>query len=158
MLFRSDILMLMEKENIKPSLFTYKLIIDLKGRSNDMSGIEMVLNEMKASGVEPDFATQTMVAKFYIDGGLTEKAEAIISEMEMEYIKDKRHAIRSLLHLYAALSKPGEVARIWKLCTEPKLEDFMAAIEAWGKLGCIEQAEETFEAMLKTTQIGRAHV
>ena len=148
----ADILMLMEKENIKPSLFTYKLIIDLKGRSNDMSGIEMVLNEMKASGVEPDFATQTMVVKFYIDGGLTEKAEAIISEMEMEYIKDKRHAIRSLLHLYASLSKPGEVARIWKLCTEPKLEDFMAAIEAWGKLGCIEQAEETFETMLKTTQ------
>ncbi|CAM0951439.1 unnamed protein product [Alopecurus aequalis] len=148
----ADILMLMEKENVKPSPFTYKLIIDMKGRSNDMSGIEMVLNEMKASGVDPDFATWTMVAKFYIYGGLTEKAEAIISEMEMEYIKDKRHAIRSLLHLYAALSKPDEVARIWKLCTEPKLEDFMAAIEAWSKLGCIEQAEETFETMLKTTQ------
>lgn len=148
----ADILMLMEKENIKPSPFTYKLLIDLKGRANDMSGIELILNEMKASGVEPDFATRTMVAEFYISGGLTEKAEAVISEMEMEYIKDKRHAIRSLLHLNAALSKPGEVARIWKLCTDPNLEDFMAAIEAWGKLGCIKQAEETFEAMLETTK------
>uniref|UniRef100_A0ACD5T6W2 Uncharacterized protein n=1 Tax=Avena sativa TaxID=4498 RepID=A0ACD5T6W2_AVESA len=147
-----DILMLMEKENIKPSPFTYKLIIDLKGRSNDMSGVELVLNEMKASGVELDFATRSMVARFYIYGGLTEKAEAVIREMEMGYIKDKRHAIRSLLHLYADLSKPGEVARIWKLCTEPNREDFLAAIEAWGKLGCIEQAEKTFEAMLETTR------
>lgn len=146
-----DILMLMEKENIKPSPFTYKLLIDLKGRSNDMPGIEVVLNEMKVSGFEPGFATRTMVAKFYIYGGLTEKAEAVMKEMEMEYNKDKRHAIRSLLHLYAALSKPDDVARIWKLCTEPKLEDFLAAIKAWGKLGRIEQAEETFEVMLKTT-------
>uniref|UniRef100_A0ACD5TD62 Uncharacterized protein n=1 Tax=Avena sativa TaxID=4498 RepID=A0ACD5TD62_AVESA len=148
----ADIQMLMEKENIKPSPFTYKLIIDLKGRSNDMSGIELVLNEMKASGVEADFATRTMVARFYIYGGLTEKAEALIREMEMEYVKDKRHAVRSLLHLYADLSKPDEVARIWKLCTEPNREDFLAAIEAWGRLGCIEQAEETFEAMIETTR------
>lgn len=148
----ADIIMLMEKENIKPSPFTYKLIIDLKGRSNDISGVEVTLNEMKAAGVEPDFVTQTMVAKFYISGGLIEKAKAVVSEIEMEYMKDKRHAVRSLLHLYAALSKPDEVARIWKLCTEPKLDDFMAAIEAWGKLGCIEQAEETFEAMLEATQ------
>jgi pentatricopeptide repeat protein len=149
----ADILMLMEKENLKPSLFTYKLIIDLKGRANDMSGIELVLNEMKASGLEPDFATWGMVARFYIYGGLTEKAEAVISEIEMESSKDKRHAIRSLLHLYAALGKQGEVARIWKLCTEPNLEDTRAVILAWGKLGCIEQAEETFEAMLKTTKM-----
>uniref|UniRef100_A0ACD5VZZ1 Uncharacterized protein n=1 Tax=Avena sativa TaxID=4498 RepID=A0ACD5VZZ1_AVESA len=148
----ADILTLMEKENIKPSPFTYKLIIVLKGGSNDMSGMELVLSEMKASGVELDFATRTLVAKFYIYAGLTEKAEAVISEMEMDYIKDKRHAIRSLLLLYADLSKPGEVARIWKLCTEPNRGDFVAAIEAWGKLGCIKQAEETFEAMLETTK------
>ncbi|XP_062223855.1 pentatricopeptide repeat-containing protein At1g80270, mitochondrial-like [Phragmites australis] len=145
-----DILMLMEKENIKPSPFTYRLLINLKGQSNDISGMELVLNMMKDNGVEPDFATQTMVAKFYISGGLTEKAEEVIRAMEV-YIKDKRHAIRSLLDLYAVLGRPDDVARIWKLCTEPKLEDFLAAIEAWGKLGRIEQVEETFEALLKTS-------
>ncbi|KAJ1298308.1 hypothetical protein BS78_01G442800 [Paspalum vaginatum] len=146
----ADITTLMEKENIKPSPFTYKLLIDLKGRSNDLLGIKSVLNVMKDNGLKPDFATQTMVAKFYISGGLTEKAEEVISDMEV-YIKDSCHAIRSLLDLYATLGRPDDVERIWNSCTEPELEDFLAAIEAWGKLGRIEQVEETFEALVKTS-------
>lgn len=144
----ADIITLMEKENIKPSPFTYKLLIDLKGRSHDILGIESVLNLMKDDGLKPDFATQTMVAKFYISGGLIEKAEEVITAMEV-HIKDNPHAIRSLLDLYATLGRPDDVDRIWNQCTEPKLEDFLAAIEAWGKLGRVEQAEETFEALAK---------
>uniref|UniRef100_A0A0D9WWV1 Pentacotripeptide-repeat region of PRORP domain-containing protein n=1 Tax=Leersia perrieri TaxID=77586 RepID=A0A0D9WWV1_9ORYZ len=146
----ADVLMLMEKGNIKPSAFTYKLLIDLKGRSNDMAGIEVVLNEMKACGIEPSIAIRSMIAKFYLHGGLTEKAEEVAKEMEVQLLelkKDRRNVIRSLLHLYAALNKPDDVARIWKLCTEPNVEDFLAAINAWGELGRVEQAEETFEAM-----------
>ncbi|XP_034578223.1 pentatricopeptide repeat-containing protein At1g80270, mitochondrial [Setaria viridis] len=146
----ADILMLMEKENIKFSRFTYKLLIDLKGQSNDILGMESVLNTMKDNGLEPDFATQTMVAKFYISGGLTEKAEEVIRAMEV-YVKDNREATRSLLDLYAILGRPDDVQRIWNSYTTPKLEDFLAAIEAWSKLGRIEQAEETFEALVKTS-------
>lgn len=145
-----EILTLMEKENIKPSLFTYKLMIDLKGRSNDTLGMESVLNLMKENGFEPDFGIQTMVAKFYISGDLAEKAEEVINAMEV-YVKDNRHAIRSLLDLYAILGRPDDVERIWNLCTEPKLEDFLAAIKAWGKLGHIERAEETFDTLVKTS-------
>lgn len=145
-----DILTLMEKENIKPSLFTYKLMIDLKGRSNDILGMESVLNLMKENGLETDFTIQNMVAKFYINGGLAEKAEEVITAMEV-YVKVNRHAIRSLLDLYALLGRPDDVERIWKLCSEPKLEDFLAAIKAWGKLGHIEKAEETFDALMKTS-------
>ncbi|OEL34165.1 Pentatricopeptide repeat-containing protein, partial [Dichanthelium oligosanthes] len=143
-----DILTLMEKENIKPNRFTYKLLIDLKGRSNDTLGMELVLNAMKDNGLEPDFATQTMIAKFYISGGLTEKAEEVIRAMEL-HVKDSRDAIRSVLGLYAILGRPDDVERIWNLCTEPKLDDLLAAIEAWGKLGRIEQVEEAFEALVK---------
>ncbi|KAF8731864.1 hypothetical protein HU200_015808 [Digitaria exilis] len=146
----ADILMLMEQENIKFSRFTYKLLIDLKGRSNDMLGMEQVLNVMKDNGLEPDFATQNMVAKFYISGGLTEKAEEVIRAMEV-HASYHREATRSLLGLYAILGRPDDVKRIWNSYTEPKLDDFLAAIEAWGKLGCIEQVEETFEALVNTS-------
>ncbi|KAG0542179.1 hypothetical protein BDA96_02G080700 [Sorghum bicolor] len=145
-----DILKLMENENIKPSLFTYKLMIDLKGRSNDTLGMESVLNLMKENGFEPDFGIQTMVAKFYLSGDLAEKAEEVTNAMEV-YVNANRHAIRALLDLYAILGRPDDVERIWNLCTEPKLEDFLAAIKAWGKLGHIESAEETFDALVKTS-------
>ncbi|KAL8225393.1 hypothetical protein R6Q57_017950 [Mikania cordata] len=39
----ADVLLLMEKENVKPSLFTYRLLIETKGMSNDIIGMEQVL-------------------------------------------------------------------------------------------------------------------
>jgi pentatricopeptide repeat protein len=64
---------------------------------------------------------------------------------------DNRRAIRSLIDLYAILRRPDDVERIWKSCTEPMLDDYLAAIGAWGKLRHIEQVEETFEALRKTS-------
>ncbi|TVU39997.1 hypothetical protein EJB05_13442, partial [Eragrostis curvula] len=146
----ADIVMLMEKENVKPSSLTYKLLIVLKWRLNDTSDMESVLDMMKANGVQPDFATQTIAAKFYMSRGLTEKAEEAIREMEV-YINKRRHSIKPLLDLYAILGRLDDVSRIWKSCREPKLDEYLAAIEAWGKLGCTEEVEKTFEALLQAS-------
>ncbi|CAA2956235.1 Hypothetical predicted protein [Olea europaea subsp. europaea] len=48
----ADVLLLMEKENIKPSLFTYQVLIDAKGQSNDIAGMEQIVETMKAEGLE----------------------------------------------------------------------------------------------------------
>jgi pentatricopeptide repeat protein len=145
------IFMLMGNENVNPSPITYSFLIDLKGLSNDMWGVESVIDMMKANGVEPNFGTQTMVAKLYISRGLTGKAEEAIRAMEV-CINDKPSAIRSLLDLYAIIGRPDDVGRIWELCTEPNSLDYLAAIGAWSKLGHIEQVEETFENLLRTSQ------
>ncbi|KAG1370941.1 putative Pentatricopeptide repeat-containing protein [Cocos nucifera] len=146
----ADVLLMMEKENVKPSLFTYRLLIDTKGRANDISGMEQIIETMKGEGVEPDLLIQAMVAKHYIFGGLNEKAEAALKEMEGDDIKVNRAACKALLPLYAALGKADDVGRVWKACeAHPRLEECLAAIEAWGKLGQIENAEAVFENMLK---------
>lgn len=147
----ADVLLLMEKENVQPSLFTYTILLDTKGQSNDMGGMEQIFETMKAEGIEPDFRTQALLAKYYVYGGLKEKAEAILKEMEGGDIKENRGACRDLLPLYASLGKADEVRRIWNACeSNPKLEDCTAAIEAWGKLQKIEEAEAIFDRMLKT--------
>ncbi|XP_058107442.1 pentatricopeptide repeat-containing protein At1g80270, mitochondrial-like [Magnolia sinica] len=146
----ADVLLMMEKENIKPSLFTYKLLIDTKGRSNDMTGMEQILETMKAEGLEPDLLLQAMVARHFISGGLNEKAQAVLKEMEGDSLKVNRGACKLLLPLYAALGEADEVDRIWNVCeTNLRLEECLAAIEAWGKLGRVENAEAVFEKMLK---------
>ncbi|XP_028081907.1 pentatricopeptide repeat-containing protein At1g80270, mitochondrial-like [Camellia sinensis] len=49
------------------------------------------------------------------------------------------------------LRKADEVGRVWKVCeSNPNPDECMAAIEAWGKLNKIEEAEAVFERMLKT--------
>lgn len=149
----ADVLLFMEKENILPTLFTYRLLIDTKGQSNDITGMEKLLETMKEQGIEPDHTIQAMIAKYYVRGGLTEKAEAVLKEMEGGDLKGNRAVHGSLLTLYAELGKADEVGRIWKMCkskTNTPMEEYLAAIEAWGKLGKIEEAEAVFEKMAKT--------
>ena len=83
----ADVLLLMEKEIVKPTLFTYKILIDTKGQSNDIAGMDQIVETMKAEGIEPDINTLAVLARHYASGGLTEKAEAILKEMENIFIK-----------------------------------------------------------------------
>ncbi|KAJ7976602.1 Pentatricopeptide repeat-containing protein, mitochondrial [Quillaja saponaria] len=120
----ADVLLLMEKENVKPSLLTYKILIDTKGQLNDITGMDQIVETMKAEGIEPDLQIQAILAKHYASGGLTEKAEAVLKEMEGGNLKENRWACRSLLPLYAELGKDDEVGRIWNFCeSNPRLEE-----------------------------------
>ncbi|KAA8537351.1 hypothetical protein F0562_026962 [Nyssa sinensis] len=101
--------------------------------------------------IEPDIQTQTILARRYVSGGLKGKAEAILKDIEEAGLKGNRGAHRALFPLYASLGNADEVRRIWKVCElNPKIDECMAAIEAWGKLGRIEEAEAVFEKMLQT--------
>lgn len=150
----ADVILMMEKENVEPSPFTYRLLIDVKGRANDISGMEQIVDRMKAEGLEPNLMIQSTVAKYYIFAGLNEKAEATLREMEADDIKENRAARIALLPLYAAFGRADDVGRIWKICkSNPHPQECLAAIEAWGKLGQIENAEEVFEDMLKIWKV-----
>nr|POF19703.1 pentatricopeptide repeat-containing protein, mitochondrial [Quercus suber] len=117
----TDILLLMEEENLKPSLFTYRLLLDAKGESHDLVGMELLFENMKAEG-----------------------------EIEERKLKESTEVRRALLPLYASLGNSDEVARIWKECElDLTLNESIAAIEAWGKLGKVEEAEAVFEMILQ---------
>ncbi|MQM00915.1 hypothetical protein Taro_033665 [Colocasia esculenta] len=147
----ADVLLMMEKENVKPSLFTYKLLIDTKGRAKDIVGMEKVVESMKNEGLEADVAIQGMIARHYLFAGLKDKAAEVLKEMEGDDIMENRGACNSLLISYASLGKEEDVERIWKVCetNHPRLDECLAAIEAWGKLGNVEKAEAVFEKMAK---------
>ncbi|KAH7667296.1 TPR-like protein [Dioscorea alata] len=148
-----DVLLMMEKENIKPTRFTYKLLIDSKGRSNDISGMEQIVDAMKAEGIDPDMTIQAMIAKHYMFAGLNEKAESVVKEIEGSEINKNRNSCKVLLPLYAALGKTEDVTRIWKVCeADPRPDERLAAIEAWGELGHVENAEKIFDDMMKTSK------
>ncbi|XP_042408857.1 pentatricopeptide repeat-containing protein At1g80270, mitochondrial-like [Zingiber officinale] len=141
----ADILQMMEKENVQPTLFTYKILIDVKGEVNDIPGIEQIVEMMKER-LKPDPWIKSVIAKAYISAGLKDKAEATLKEIESEDVQENRAVCRFLLPVYAALGKADDVERIWNVCdAKPHLAERIAAIEAWGNLGKIEKAEEIFE-------------
>ncbi|KAG8045241.1 hypothetical protein GUJ93_ZPchr0008g12149 [Zizania palustris] len=147
-----DVLAMMEKENLKPSLFTYNLLADMKGAVGDIEGMEKVIDKMQEDGIEPDLMTQATIAKHYIFGGHHEKAEKILVQMEGDGIKKNRVGCKFVLPLYAFLGKNAEAERIWKVCEAngAHSDECMSAIEAFGRLGDVEKAEEIFENMFKS--------
>lgn len=147
----ADVLLLMEKENVKPNLFTFKLLMDTKGQLNDISGMEEILEKMKEQGFEADLHIRFILARHYASAGLKEKAEAVLKEMEQGNLSENRKASRNLLRIYAELGQADEVERVWKSCeSNPRPGECIAAIEAWGKLNKIKEAEAIFDKMLKT--------
>ncbi|KAK1664414.1 hypothetical protein QYE76_052573 [Lolium multiflorum] len=144
----ADVLAMMEKENVKPSLFTYKLLVDTKGASRDFEGMEKVVESMQADGIEPDILLQATLAKHYIFGGHRGKAETILELMEGDDIKANRNACHVVLPLYGFLGKKDDVERIWQVCeANPRLDECLSAIDAFGRLGDVEKAEKVFEDM-----------
>lgn len=146
----ADVLLLMEKENIKPTLFTYQILIEAKGQSNDLTGMEKILETMKSEGLEPDIRFQAMLAQQYVYGGVKEKAKEILKEMEGSNLNEKRRVCSSLLLSYASLESFDDVKRVWEVCkSNPRLHECMRAIEAFGKLKKVEEAEAVFDQMSK---------
>lgn len=146
----ADVLLLMEKETLKPSLNTYKILIDTKGLSNDITGMEKIMETMKSEGVELDLRAQFIIARNYASAGLKEKAEKLLKEIEGESLEENRHVCKDLLSIYGFLQNADEVTRIWKICEEnPRYNESLAAILAFGKIDKVKEAEAVFEKMLK---------
>lgn len=144
----ADLLIQMEKDNVKPTVFTYNLLIDTKGESKDITGMDQIVQTMKEEGIEPLNETHYIMARHYISAKFKDKAEAVLKEMEGGDARENRSACRYLLVLYGLLGKADEVSRIWEICqSDASIYECLAAIEAWGKLKKIKEAEEVFEKM-----------
>ncbi|KAG0466770.1 hypothetical protein HPP92_018350 [Vanilla planifolia] len=145
-----DVLLIMEKDNVKPTLLMYKILIDVKGHSRDIVGMEKVLENMKAESIVPDNALRAMIACHYIAAGFNTKAEKIMKEIENDCRRGNSDAWRFLLPLYATQGKVDDVKRVWKSFEASAcIDDFVSAIKAWGKLGLVEEAETFFDKMAK---------
>ncbi|PWA71859.1 Pentatricopeptide repeat-containing protein [Artemisia annua] len=149
----ADVLLLMEKENIKPTLFTYRLLIETKGHSNDIIGMEQVLETMKSEGLKPDLRLQLALARQYFFGGLKEKTKEILKEVEGGNLNENRRVCSSLLPIYALLGSVDDVKRVWEVCqSNPRTEECMNAIDAFGRLKKVDEAEAVFNDMSKKWQ------
>lgn len=148
----ADVLLMMEKENVKPSLITYEILIEMKGQKKDIAGIEQIVETMKADGLEPNANILASVARYYVAAGLRDKAAAVLKEIEGGDMKKTRWVYHSLITIYASLGRDDEVGRIWEARASglPHVDECAAVIEAWGRLNKIENAEATFDKMLET--------
>lgn len=146
-----DIILQMEKNDVEPSVFTYQILVDVKGQTNDIPAMEQVVEEMKAQGLKPSSRVLTSMARYYANAGLKDKAESLLKKLEGDDLVKNRWACCFLIPIYASLKKPEEVERIWSFCKEsdPRPLECLATVEAWGSLKEVEKAEAAFDQLLR---------
>ncbi|VVA97747.1 unnamed protein product [Arabis nemorensis] len=150
----SDVLLLMERENIKPTRGTYQFLINSKGLAGDITGMEKLVETMKEEGIELDPEIRATLARCYIRAGLKERAEEVMKEIEGEGLNQTPWVCRSLLPLYADIGDKENVRRLCRFAEQTlRYDNCIAAIKAWGKLKEIEEAEAVFERLVKKYKI-----
>ncbi|GER39873.1 pentatricopeptide repeat-containing protein [Striga asiatica] len=145
----SRVLTIMENENVKPNHFTYHILIDTKGQLGDIPGMEQVVETMKKSSCGPNFKTQLTLARHYASNRLLDKSEAILKKIEGGNLVKNRWTVKFLLPVYGLLGKADEVRRLWRACgpESPSFNECLAAIDAFGRVGLVEEAEGAFRKL-----------
>ncbi|CAH8327408.1 unnamed protein product [Eruca vesicaria subsp. sativa] len=145
-----DVLLLMEKEKIKPTRGTYQFLINTKGLAGDIAGMDKLVETMKEEGIELDPELQATLARYYIRAGVKERAEEIMKEIEGEGLEQTPWVCRSLLPLYADIGDKENVRRLSRFVEQTlRYDNCISAIKAWGKLKEIEEAEAVFDKLVE---------
>lgn len=146
----ASVLSLMDRENVKPSERTYSILVDAKGRLRDREGIKKVVMTMKARGMEPNNVTKANLAKHDASFGMKERARALLEQIDGGNLKRHQRDCKHLLPLYTMIGEVEQVKRVWKICEmNPFHDEATAAIEAWGKLNGVEEADKVLLRMLE---------
>ncbi|CAH8379089.1 unnamed protein product [Eruca vesicaria subsp. sativa] len=116
------------------------------GSLNDLDGVEKVVEEMKDDSSWDTFAN---LASIYAKAGLYSKAEAALKSLEEKMNPHKRDSYHFLISLYAGISNPSEVYRVWELLKKghPNVNNSscLAMMQALSRLKDMEGIKKVFK-------------
>ncbi|XP_057849128.2 large ribosomal subunit protein mL101 (rPPR4) [Cryptomeria japonica] len=140
----------MKRKNISQDKFTYNIRMNICAAMSDIDGMEKVLLEMKYNPmVNTDWSTYGNLANIYIKAGLSDKAQAMLQEMEMKINQWDRELFIYLITLYAGVGNKDGVNRMWQSLKSafPKLTNmnFICMLDSLVKLDDLEGAEKLIE-------------
>ncbi|WCJ27022.1 Tetratricopeptide repeat (TPR)-like superfamily protein [Euphorbia peplus] len=136
------------KENyVSPDNLSYRMCISSYGARYDLQGIERVLNEMEHHlGDRMDWNTYAVVANFYIQAGLSNKAYDALRKSEEKIDEKDGSGYNFLISHYATLGNKAEVWRLWDLgkhrCKKQINRFYKTMLQSLVKLGDLEGADK----------------
>ncbi len=143
----------MKTLGIARDVYTYNILMDWKAQSGDIVGMEQIFEELKADEVvKPDAATYGTLASTYVKSGDLVKAKVFLHEMEEGDVIRRRAAYDILLAQYSTIGDYEAVERVWaksKSLPGISTSTYVTMLEALGKLGKVERAEEIYKVLTK---------
>ncbi|XP_052165398.1 pentatricopeptide repeat-containing protein At1g07590, mitochondrial [Oryza glaberrima] len=141
----SKILAQMKGDLVTPHTSTYNILLKIKANEHNIDGVARVFNDMKRAKVEPNEITYGILAIAHAVARLYTVSHTYVEAIENSMTGTNWSTLEILLILYGYHGKAKELKMTWDLMQglphiRPK--SFILAIEAFGKVGSIDQAEE----------------
>ncbi|XP_058196785.1 pentatricopeptide repeat-containing protein At4g21705, mitochondrial [Rhododendron vialii] len=145
-----DILKEMKRNKVSPDNFSYRICINSYGVRSDIEGMEEILKEMVSHPhILMDWNTYSVVANFYIKGGLKDKAIDAMRKCEERLSNKDGLGYNHLISFYARLENKDEVLRLWDLekssCKRCINRDYITMLESLVRIGDLNEAEKVLK-------------
>ncbi|KAJ0968053.1 hypothetical protein J5N97_024970 [Dioscorea zingiberensis] len=147
------ILRQMKADGVSPHTSTYNILLKIKSDNHDIEGLSKVFNEMKQLNVKPNEITYGILAIAHAVARLHTVAETYVDAIEKSKTGHNWSTLDVLLLLYGYLGKGKELERTWNFVRDlphVKSQSFLLVIEAFGRMGWIDRAEEVWSEMTST--------
>ncbi|OMO80264.1 hypothetical protein CCACVL1_13049 [Corchorus capsularis] len=143
-----DVLSEMKRNGVSPDIFSYRVCMNSYGARADYNSMGKVLEEMNSRrDIKRDWLTYSVVANYYIKGGLKEMGIYYLKECEK--LCKTAEGFNFLISSYATLGIKDEMERLWALqkvkCKKHVNRDYMTGLSSLVKLGELEEAESLLE-------------
>ncbi|CAN1732137.1 Pentatricopeptide repeat-containing protein At1g07590, mitochondrial [Linum perenne] len=140
----------MRADKVSPHASTYNILMKMEANEHNIEGLMKVFTDMKRSQVEPNEITFCILATAHAVARLYTAAEEYVEAVENSCTGKNWSTFDVLMILYGYLGKEKELERTWGIVqqlqnTRPK--SYILAIEAFGRIGLVDRAEELWSEM-----------
>ncbi|KAL4558237.1 hypothetical protein LXL04_036435 [Taraxacum kok-saghyz] len=155
------ILTQMKADKVPRHVSTYNILLKMEANQHNIQGLNKVFDDMKRANVEPNEITYCIIATAHAVARLYTACETYIEAIEKSMTGKNWSTLDILVILYGYLKKPKDLARTWSVIQEQprvKLKSYVLVIEAFGKIGDVNRAEELWSEMksnheMKSTEV-----
>lgn len=148
----------MKADGISPHASTYNILLKIEADDHNIEGLSKVFNEMIQAKVDPNEITYGILAMAHAVARLYTVSEMYVETIEKMRNGDNWSTLDILIILYGYLKKQCELERTWKLVGALpfiRSKSFLLVIEAFGKMKCVDRAEEVWEEMKSMKSVKR---
>ncbi|XP_014497260.1 pentatricopeptide repeat-containing protein At1g07590, mitochondrial isoform X1 [Vigna radiata var. radiata] len=143
----------MKADKVPPHVSTYNILMKIEASEHNLENLLKVFCRMKEAQIEPNEISYCILAIAHAVARLYTATEAYVEAVEKSITGNNWSTLDVLLILYGYLGSQKEVERIWTIIQElpsVRSKSYMLAIEAFGRIGQLNRAEEIWLEMKST--------
>ncbi|XP_061358631.1 pentatricopeptide repeat-containing protein At1g07590, mitochondrial [Gastrolobium bilobum] len=143
----------MKADKVTPHVSTFNILMKIEANEHNLENLVKVFSNMKRAQVEPNEISYCILATSHAVARLYTATEAYVESVEKSITGNNWSTLDVLLILYGYLGNQKELERIWGIIQElpfVRSKSYMLAIEALGRIGQLNRAEELWLDMKST--------